>query len=458
MSAKKPNVTRTEADLMAAFAELEQRAPSASPVWRAIHAATEPRRSRDRRRRSRWVTGGFATAAVGAGTAVALMLMLMPGGTAGRHETTTLGRPARPAVAPAVPPTARQVLLLAAAHVSTAPTSGNYWHLSAVSGSVEPPGTKAHPYDIVWENPTAVWLSKHPGKLSWELANAGWYSHAAPMTAADQAAWRASGSPSGWYPNQSWNGAFNDRVGPVSRSYRWQVADGVVGYTESNLSGLSATSFAKLPADVTGLRRYLVGVAKSMGVAQGAKNEDEVVDALVWNEALNLLVDPVSDQVRASAYRVMAALPGVTTLGLIRDPFGRQGYGLRSAQSSLLPGNNGIGAIIDPATGALLDTNRHNSADGTNYGERVCHGRGAPANLSPLGMDPWFQQHRGLSDAQINRLLWHYCPYVVQYYGRPYSGLLDNYTAFFASGWVTALPHVPPATQANKGFVFLSAD
>lgn len=257
---------------------------------------------------------------------------------------------------------------------------------------------------------------------------------------------------------RTWNGAFNYRVGPVPQSYSWQVADGVVGYTEGNLSGLSAASFTKLPAGVTGLRRYLIGVAKSVGIAQGAKHEAQVVDSLVWTEALNLLIDPVSDQVRASAYRVMAALPGVTMLGLVRDPFGRQGYGLRLAQSSLLPGNNNIGAIIDPATGALLDTNNHNPDDGTNYGERVCHGRGAPANLSPLGLVPWFQQHRGLSGAQMNRLLWHYCPYVVEYYGRPYSGLLDNYTAFFASGWVTALPHVPPATQANKGFVFLSAD
>jgi hypothetical protein len=146
-------------------------------------------------------------------------------------------------------------------------------------------------------------------------------------------------------------------------------------------------------------------------------------------------------------------------LGLVRDPFGRQGYGLRLGQSSLLPGIKSIGAIIDPGTGALLDTNSYNPyADGTNYGQRVCHGSGAPANLSPLGLGPWLQKHKGLSEAQVNRLLWHYCPFVVQYYGRPYSGLLDNYTAFFASGWVTALPNVPPATQANKGFVFLSAD
>jgi hypothetical protein len=59
--------------------------------------------------------------------------------------------------------------------------------------------------------------------------------------------------------------------------------------------------------------------------------------------------------------------------------------------------------------------------------------------------------------AEINQRIQGYCPFVVQYYGRPYLGLLDNYTAFFASNWVNALPHVPPATPANQGSVFLSA-
>jgi hypothetical protein len=466
MTVQEHSVPRTEADLIAAFAELGQRAPSAGPVWQAIRAATEPQRSRGRRRRSRWIVGGFSIAAVAAGTAVALMLTLVPGETTGGHgttaggqETPAHGHPARPTAVPASP-TARQVLLLAAAHASTAPSSGNYWHLSAVSGSVEPAGTKAHPYDIVRENPTTVWYSRQPGQLSWELTHASWYFHAVPMTSVDQAAWRASGSPSGWYPNDAYSGAYYDRAGAVPQDYTWSVSDGGVGYIEGNLSGLSAASFAKMPTDVAGLRRYLVGVANSMAITKvgSAAVEAKVMDSLVWTEALNLLVDPVSDQVRASAYRVMAALPGVATLGLVRDPFGRQGYGLRLGQSSLLPGEQNIGAIIDPTTGALLDTNSYNpSINGTNSGQRVCHGPGAPANLSPTGLSSWLKKHQGLSSAQVNQLLEQYCPYVGQYYGRPYSGLGD-YTAFFASGWVTALPHVPPATQANKGFVILTAD
>jgi hypothetical protein len=78
----------------------------------------------------------------------------------------------------------------------------------------------------------------------------------------------------------------------------------VVGYTEGNLPGLTAAQFARLPSSVTGLRSYLFGVADSMQIT---RRHPGIADSLVWAEALNLLVDPVSGQVRAAAYRVMAA-------------------------------------------------------------------------------------------------------------------------------------------------------
>jgi hypothetical protein len=449
-------VTRTEADLLAALHALEQTAPEPGPALRAIRSATGPSRPRRPARGRRRTLILAASAVVCAGIAAALVLALLPGGKIAQRRTIEAGHAHLPSRTQPVHLSAQQVLLLAAAHVSAAPASGNYWHLEAVSGSVEPAGTKAHPYDIVWEGPTSVWYSKERGQLNWKLSDTSFYDHAVPLTPADQAAWRASGSPSGWYPNSSWNGAFTHRIGPVQQGYTWQTSDGVVGYTEGNLPGLTAAQFARLPSSVTGLRRYLFGVADSMQIT---RHNPDIAVALVWAEALNLLVDPVSGQVRAAAYRVMATLPEVKLLGLVRDAFGRQGYGLQISDDGLFASPGDLGAIVDPSTGELLDTSNQTYGTSINSGSQVCRGNLVPKNLSPEAWVQWTQNpaNRHLSTAEINRRIKQFCPFVVQYYGRPYLGLLDNYEAFFASGWVNALPHVPPATQANEGFVFLSA-
>lgn len=453
MHKRKDNLMRTEADLMAAFGALEQQAPDPAPVLRAIQAATRlgrpPRRRRPARRPA---LGGIAIAAVCAGTAAAVMLALLPGAQATHRRTITAGHAPRPARQQPAFRSASQVLLLAAAHVSASAGSGRYWQVRTVQVSVVPAGTKAHPYDIASENPMTVWVSRTPGRLSWGLSDATVTDHAAPLSPADQAAWRAAGSPPSWYPDSSWHGLFDDRIGQVPLSYHWQSSDGVVGYVESNLKGLTAPQFARLPGSVSGLRRYLFAVAHSISATKGSP---EFADDLVWSEALNLLVDPVSAQVRAAAYRVMAGLPEVQLLGPVTDQFGRQGYSVRMKRLSTYAGS-GVDAVIDPATGALLDTRlRINPSDivGANYGSQVCHGNLVPKNLSPQAWVQWTQNpaNRNLSMAEINRRIKQYCPFVVQYYGRPYSGLEDTYTGFFGAGWVNALPHVPPATQANQG-------
>lgn len=464
MRTRRNRVMRTEADLFAALHALEQTAPEPGPVLRAIRAATEPARSPRPAHGRRRTLILAAAAVVCAGTAAALVLALLPDGQPGQRGTIEAGhanlpsrtRPVPPSRTPSERLSAQQVLLLAAAHVSAAAASGNYWHLAAVSGSVEPAGTKAHPYDIVWQGPTSVWYSKEPGQRNWGLSDTSFYAHAVPLTAADQAAWQASGSPSGWYPNSSWNGAFNYRIGPVRQGYTWQASDGVVGYTEGNLPGLTAAQFARLPSSATGLRSYLFGVADSMQVT---RLHPDVASALVWAEALNLLVDPVSTRVRVAAYRVMAALPRVKLLGLVRDAFGRQGYGLQISDDGLFASPGALGAIVDPSTGALLDTSNQTYGTGINSGSQMCHGDLVPKNLSPQAWAQWAQNpaNRNVSQAEMNRRIKKYCPFVVQYYGRPYLGLLDNYEAFFAAGWVNALPQVPPATAANEGSVFLSA-
>jgi hypothetical protein len=430
---------RTEADLIAALRALERRAPDPGQVLRAIRAATGPRQERRRRRVKRWALGGIA-AAVACGTAVAVTLTLVSGGTPSHRGHTAAGHPPvrRTASKPAL--TARQVLLLAAAHVAKTPTSGKYWYLNAKTGTVLPAGTKAHPYNIVTEGSLQVWYPRVPGVLAWTsdgYTTPGFQSgHATPLTSADWASWRAAGSPTGWFPNTNWPGHPDEfTIRPAQPpQYSWNYGDGVVGYIEGNLSGLNTAQLAQLPASAAGLRAYLFArVDRYLPQMKPG-------GTLVWTMALDLLMDPVSSEVRAAAFRVMATIPGVKVLGMIRDPFGRQGYGLRLDGFRLYGSDGWIGAIINPATGLLLDTSYH---DFTSRGAQrlVCHGHPPAHKPGPLAAPgqppavyPWVRSH---------------CKWVPAYYGPPYSGLLDDYTAFLSVGWVNSLPHMPPAAQSN---------
>lgn len=430
---------RTEADLIAALRALERRAPDPGQVLAAILAATGSRPDRRRRRVKRWALGGIA-AATACGTAVAVTLTLVSGGPPGPRGTTAVGPTVRRTVSkPAL--TARQVLLLAAAHVAKTPTSGKYWYLNAKTGTVLPAGTKAHPYNIVSKGSLRVWYPRVPGVLAWTsdgYTTPGFQSgHATPLTSADWAAWRAVGSPAGWFPNTNWPGhpyEFTIRPAPPSQ-YSWNYGDGVVGYIEGDLHGLTAAQLARLPASAAGLRAYLFARVDRYlpQMKPGA--------TLVWTMALDLLMDPVSSQVRAAAFRVMATIPGVKVLGMVRDPFGRHGYGLRLDGFRQYGSDGWIGAVINPATGLLLDTSYHDNSANRGPRNLVCHGHPPahkPGPLAAPGQPPavyrWLQSH---------------CTWVPAYYGPPYSGLLDDYTAFLSVGWVNALPHMPPATPSN---------
>lgn len=439
MQQRNDDLMRTEADLVDALRAIERRAPDPGPVLAAIQAATGPRPDH-RRRVKRWPLGGIAAAAA-LGTAVAVTLTLISGGTPGHRGKTAIDHHTVRRTVTKAALTARQVLLLAAAHVAKTPTSGRYWYLNAMMGTVMPAGTKAHPYNIVSKGPLQVWYPRVPGVLAWTsngYTTPGFQSgHATPLTSADWAAWRAAGSPTGWYPNTNWPGhpdGFTIRPAQPPH-YSWNYGDGAVGYIEGNFPGLTTAQFARLPASAAGLRAYLFArIDRYLPEEKGDRG-------LVWTMALDLLKDPVSSQVRAAAYRVMATIPGVKMLGIIRDPFGRQGYGLRLDGFQGYGSVGQIGAIINPATGLLLDTSYHdNYSSFGNQQSMDCH---PPAN-KPGSLDA-----PGQPLAALYRWIQSHCLQGPVYYGPPYSGLLDNYTAFLSLGWVNTLPHMPPATQSN---------
>jgi hypothetical protein len=239
---------------------------------------------------------------------------------------------------------ARALLLTASEHVAAAPVTGRYWRVREELMQVEAAGTIAHPYDMTVPTITDMWLSPVAGDRDY------YYSEqlgARPATPADAAAWRAAGSPRSWRPWGLKKAALTTR--PENLEQTWQYGQGRIGYLEGDLAFLTQAQFRALPATPRGLARALRREAMQTWSARHPGGGGATADQLIWDEALQVLQDPVSPQVRAAAFRVMAGLPGVRMLGLRRDPLGRTGYAFGTGRTAL-----GEIAIIDPATGSLL--------------------------------------------------------------------------------------------------------
>jgi hypothetical protein len=152
------------------------------------------------------------------------------------------------------------------------------------------------------------------------------------------------------------------------------------------------------------------------------------VDQLVWGEALALLTDPVTPQVRAVAFKIMAGLPGVKSLGSIRDPLGRLGYGLGLGQSTETAGVGEQFAVIDPSAGVLLGTTIVGHPEVClRYQNPACD-RNAPAGIK-------LSNGHGTS-----------------YYGRKFVVATPIYwNLVVQTAWTSARPPLPPASAQLRG-------
>lgn len=329
------------------------------------------------------------------------------------------------------PTTARQVLMTAAAHVLNGPTTGNYWRVQVASGIIWPGGTKAHPYDITVATGYDQWNPKTPGQKEVEITQ---QLATRPATPADAAAWRAAGSPTTWQSGQfkvgnnhdgylagvPWVANLDATAAASARSATWTVSDGTIGYIEGDEAGLNAAQFGQIPTRPRAVAALLRQYAKQTYCGQHPGSGCSSVNQLVWYEALYLLEDPVSAQVRSATFRVMASLPGVRLLGPMTDPLGRSGYGIAAGPQD--PGNanyNPVKAVvIDPATGSLL---------ATEYIGPI------PRTVRCMTMTLTVRQ-RCLGES---------------YLGRSYQGQVDEFVALVSAGWTDASPSLPRSTKKD---------
>jgi hypothetical protein len=387
------------------------------------------------------LAAGVALTAVG--TVAALVLSAVPA------VRPPIGRRPHPQAVPHL--TARQILLTAAAHVTGGPGRGTYWRVQMMGGVTVPGGTRAHPYDISLRTYADQWNPSSAGRRAWFISR---QLGARPASSADVAAWRASGSPANWRsgqkPDSYLGGLPLQWVGPLVvgtaasvRGASWQVSDGTVGFIEGDLAGLSAAQFRRIrPGQVEAiLRQYATR-------AHCRYSGCSTVDQLIWYEALFLLEDPVSAEVRSATFKVMAGLPGVRLIGPMTDPLGRAGYAIAPGRQdpNPAPGNfNPLDVIlIDPQTGSLLATAELGPMPRTLHclsfsiaerNERVPHWRPARSLRS--------RRPPARSLTSNGRCVG------PSFIGRSYPGQIDEYVAVLSEGWTSASPHLPPPADRS---------
>jgi hypothetical protein len=417
-----------------------------------------PRRSRGARqgRRRTLIMGGVAAIAAAA-TAAALA---WPAPREAPHKPpgaapsvpATVAHPTTTHPTSGGPTTARQVLLTAAAHVLNSPTTGTYWRVQVTSGVIWPGGTEAHPYDITVATGYDQWNPKSPGQKEFEITQ---QLAARPATPADAAAWRAAGSPTTWHGGQFSHHNKNDTtlgapwgfnlaattVAPAP-SATWTISDGTIGYIEGDEAGLNAAQLGQVPARPKAVAAFLRHYAEQTYCVQHPSSGCSSLDQIVWLEALYLLEDPVSAQVRSATFKVMASLPGVRLLGPMTDPLGRRGYGLAAGPQD--PGNpnynNPVKAVvIDPASGSLLATEDIGPVPRSVQCsiQQYVVGRKIPKGGPVIQLGT--KHGKRLMEKCIGE------PYL----GRSYKGQVDEFVALVSAGWTNTSPSLPRSTQED---------
>jgi hypothetical protein len=194
---------------------------------------------------------------------------------------------------------------------------------SSTAGNFERVGPVSDPYTILDESEVQNWAARSPKDGTPSNAR---QLGAAPVSAADRAAWQRDGSPTVWdYVGQS--DGLADAAGYNSGMLRQlSMAGGPlvnlgVGYgTQQFQVGAQTLTYAQLqalPADPAKLEKLIL----AGGVAPGQTPSAFLLDGVV----APIMEMPVTPAVRAALYEMLAAMPGIKSLGEVTDPAGQQG-------------------------------------------------------------------------------------------------------------------------------------
>lgn len=287
-----------------------------------------------RRRPARRSAIRLSTAAV----AVAAVLALLVGPV---YLAAMLSRPddsqaiSEATGSPSSPVTASSVLLDAARRLDGLEPEpvGVYWRQRVLHAVPYEVGTTTK-YTVQSRNVQEQWIPANPKGRSWiGSCHLGFQ----PETRADERAWAADGRPDMWdYLDHTLirkpGSCTIDKVDDI----RFVLGeDREVDYRQ----------LADLPTDAEALRAYLWRLRPS---------DQAEPEQYLYSMASKLLTDlPVQPKTRAAAFRLLATLPGVTYIGQVRDPAGRDGQGIELIDESV-DVRSTQQLIVDPRTGTLL--------------------------------------------------------------------------------------------------------
>ncbi|MFE0147859.1 CU044_5270 family protein [Nonomuraea sp. NPDC059007] len=280
------------------------------------------------RRPRRWVTP-MRTGMVAAALATALgVAVIMP------SDDLVLLTPDPTTASTA--PTARQILLAAATAMARTPSAGDYWRARTVTGKlIVSPDRR---YVLRRDSASETWLTRAAGGRSGSFNQ---YLGARPASEKDKLAWQAAGGPVSWrYPDDVTG------MGFIGAGETVQSAPGArVGGAPKE--PVDWDEVGRIPAGAAPLRSYLEA---KIGAVSPRERDSRLRKSCM--EILSGL--PVSPEVRASAYQVMASLPGMTAEGEVTDPLGRTGQALRYQVNRPEGQVSDARFVVDPDSGFPL--------------------------------------------------------------------------------------------------------
>ncbi len=293
-------------------------------------------------------------------------------------STISVGPQPSTSVSATAEPTARQILLAAAVAVEKAPASGDYWRIATVNQWMLTDPTRS--YVLEGSRSLETWLAKRPDLQYWRI----WQDLGVkPATPQDEAAWRAAGAPTSWrYPkNMKTENLFSVPSKPLEAAAGERTAERLYGKWRGSAGDMAGDSMTwkevrAIPGEQDKLRDYLeerIGRLELSGSGMDAK---EARAHILLRDCVGIISGlPASPEVRASAYRILASLPGIRAEGEMTDPLGRRGQTL-TYQEEIEPGLfTQVQLVIDPSTGLLLAELRTNTT-------KLANGRQAELRLS----------------------------------------------------------------------------
>jgi hypothetical protein len=339
-------------------AELDPDAPVDEGVRRAelaaaMAGASPGTRAEPARRRVRPVWGLSLAGAVAAGAIVAAAVV-----TAG-------GNPDGPAAPPrsggAEPVLDAKAVLLAAAVKADGQTETMraYWHQATISSHLYMVGSGADRYGVVVRDRAETWTPSRPGVRGWTLQqNLG----AGPATAADAAVWRRAGSPAAFEIELPKPPRAHPGAGRL-KTFTAKAAPGRADVSSAPLvdgdkvfwlgRNVTMKDLRSLPSDTKHLK------AELLRWYEGHDTESDrpmASDRWLYEVVRGLVMDmPVTPEVRAAAFRLLAALPAVKSVGKATDPKGRTGNAIAVDEKT----GRGLlrhQMIIDLSSGTALAT------------------------------------------------------------------------------------------------------